>query len=50
MKIFKEKPGVISKDSIWVCIDKSWMYTADSFVVLVCVIITEWKMDKNLVG
>ena len=50
MKIFKEKPGVISKDSIWICIDKSWMYTADSLIKLIWVIVLEWKMDKNLVG
>jgi hypothetical protein len=50
MKIFKEKPGMISKDSIWVCFADCHMYTADTFFGLAWLMIKEWKSDKHLVG
>ena len=50
MKIFLEDAGVISKESIWVCIHGGYMYTADTLEHLVGVLDTEWQLDKHLVG
>lgn len=48
MHIFKEKPGVISKNEVWVCIHDSWIYIADTLEELVNILNTEWEADKHL--
>ena len=50
MKIYKEKAGVISEKPIWMCWHRCWLYTADSFLSLIIILITEWKHDRHLVG
>ncbi len=50
MKIFKEEADVISNYPIWVCIDKCWMYTDESLLRLLWIIITEYKHNKHLIG
>ena len=50
MRILKERPGVISKDEVWVCACDGYLYTADTLEELVKVLNTEWKDDKHLVG
>jgi len=50
MKLFKEPPNVISKDSVWVCFHGMYMYTGSSLVKLLKQIVFEWKKDKHLVG
>lgn len=50
MNIFKEKPGVISEDWVWVCIHEAHMYVANSLMELIAVLNTEWEDDKHLVG
>ena len=47
---YKEKAGVISKDSCWIYFAGCYMYTADTFIDLLIVIATEWEDDKHLVG
>ena len=50
MRIFKERPGVISKESVWVCIHEEYMYVADTLEALVAILNTEWEHEKHLVG
>jgi len=50
MRIFKEEPGVISKEACWVCICAEYMYTADTLEELVEILSIEWEDDKHLVG
>lgn len=50
MIIFKEKAGIISKDSSWVCFHKEYMYTSDTLLGLLKQIIFEWKHDKHIAG
>jgi hypothetical protein len=50
MKVFKEKEGVISKESCWVCIHDEYLYTADTYLKLLWVLMTQWENDKHLVG
>jgi hypothetical protein len=50
MKIFKEKPGVISVKHCWVAIGGGYMYIEDTLLGLIWLLITEWKHDRHLVG
>lgn len=50
MKIFKEKPGVISEGPGWVCIDDGYLYTADTLLGLLWMLLTQWKDDRHMVG
>ena len=50
MKIYKEKPGIISKDEVWVCIHDDYLYTTDTLQELIEILNTEWEADKNFVG
>ena len=50
MKVFKEKPNIISKNALWVCIHKEYMYTSDTLFRLLLTVIIEWESDKHLVG
>jgi hypothetical protein len=50
MRVFKEKAGVISKESVWVCVDRYWLYIADTYLELLKMFITEHCNDKHLVG
>ena len=49
MRVFKEKAGVISVNPCWVCIDKYWLYTADTYLGLLKLFITEWRHDRHFV-
>jgi len=49
VKIFQEKPGIISKEKCWVAIlNGTWLYTSDTLFGLIRQLITEWKHDKHL--
>ncbi len=50
MKIFREKPKTISKETVWVCIHNEYLYTHINLFKLIWIVITEWKSDKHLVG
>lgn len=50
MVIFKEKAGVISEKPVWVAIHDAYLYTNDTIIGLIWVLITEWKNDRHLVG
>ena len=50
MHIFLESPGVISKESVYVCLCEGYMYTGDTMYELIQVLNTEWKHDKHLIG
>ena len=50
MKIFKEKPGVISKEAVWVCVCDNYLYIANTIRGLIYVLNTEWEHDKHLAG
>ena len=50
MKIFKEKPGVISRNACWVCLHKEYLYTSSTLLGLLRKVITEWNHDLHLVG
>lgn len=48
--IFKEKPGVLSPGSVWVCFFDEYMYTAPTFLKLVYVMFREWKQERHQIG
>lgn len=50
IKIYKEQPNIISKDYIWVCICNEYLYTHDTLIGLLWLMICEWKHDRHLVG
>lgn len=50
MKIFKEKPGVISEKGCWVCTHNAYVYTANTLEELIEILNTEWEDDKYLAG
>lgn len=50
IKIFKEKPGIISKDPVWVCLCGPYMYIHDSIRGLFAIMADEWENDKHLIG
>ncbi len=50
MKISKESPGVISNTPIWVAIEGSYLYTSETFLGLLKILLTERNQDKHLVG
>jgi hypothetical protein len=47
MRIFKEKAWVFSEHEIWVCIDRAWMYTGESFAKLIFDMIWNWRNDSR---
>lgn len=50
MRIFKQKAGVISENDVWVAIHDAYLYTDDSLLGLIKIILFEWKHDKHLAG
>lgn len=50
MVIFKERAGIVGPHGVWVCFHGCWMYTGDTFLDLLLVMISEWKSDRHLVG
>lgn len=48
--IFREKPGVISKDAVWVCFYSHYIHTGDTLASLLWDVVTEYKNDRHLVG
>lgn len=48
--LFKERPGVISKDSCYVAMCTGYLYTADTLEELLTRLETEWEQDQHLVG
>lgn len=50
MRIFEEKPGVISEDSCWICTHNGYMYIAPTLGELIEMLNTEWEADKHIVG
>jgi len=49
MKIFKEKPGVISPNEVWCCIHENYLYTANTLLELVDILNNEWENDRHLI-
>lgn len=50
-KLFKEKKGIISYNSIWVFIDnQGYLYTHENIFKLALILFKEWKSDRHLVG
>ena len=50
MKIFKEKPGVISPDACWVAWHRCYLYTSDTLLGLLWDMLTNWNNDSRLIG
>jgi hypothetical protein len=50
LKIYKEKPGIISKDEVWICIHDDYLYTADTLYELIGILNTEWEDVKHFAG
>lgn len=50
MKIFRQKAGVISQESCWVCVHQSYLYIGDTLPQLLWIMITKWNNDKYIVG
>jgi len=50
MKIYKEKAGIISEQSVWVCINNDYLYISENLLKLIWILLTEWNNDKHLVG
>jgi len=50
MKIFKEKAGIITNKSVWVCINKEYLYIHSNLFGLFYVLLFEWNDDKHLIG
>lgn len=50
MKFWKEKPGVISESSIWVCSYSCYLHIHESLIRLILEVITQYKHDRHLVG
>lgn len=48
--IFKQEKDVISKENIWVCFHKEYMYVGDTLFKLLKQIIFEYKYDRHLIG
>lgn len=51
IKFVHEQAGVISADRCWCAFDsKGYLYTHDTFLGLVFLIIKEWRHDRHMVG
>lgn len=49
--IFREKPGVLSYEAVWVCLDsEGFMYTARTLVRLLWIVLSEWQDERHMVG
>ncbi len=50
--LYHDKAYQISKNKIWCFFDfnGAWLYTDESLLRLVYIIITEWRRDRHLVG
>lgn len=49
MKIFREKAGVISKNPVWVCFHKEYMYFDDTLFGLFVEMIIHWNHESKYV-
>lgn len=48
---FRSEVGEIAPIRCWVLLDyDGYMYTADTFLGLVFILLTEWRDDKHLAG
>jgi hypothetical protein len=43
-------PGETSEDGQWFWSRNGWLYNADTLIVLLWVVLTEWEHDRHLVG
>lgn len=51
MRLWEEKPGVISEKSVWCIIyDGCYLHINESLFSLFLEVLTEYKDDKHLVG
>ena len=51
LKIYREKPGIISEKSVWVALDGAgYLYTAATLLGLLWTLATEWQNDRHIVG
>lgn len=48
MTILKERAGVISKEPVWVCLHKEYMYMSDTLLGLLIDMIKNWNSDSRL--
>ena len=49
MRIYHEKPHVVSESRIWVAHHKEYIYFGDTLPKLIINIIKNWNNDRNLV-
>jgi len=51
LKIYREKPGIISEKSVWVALDGAgYLYTSATLLGLLWTLATEWQNDRHIVG
>lgn len=50
MKVFKEKAGVISENPVWIMLHDGYIYTGDTLLKLLILVIREYKHDRHMVG
>jgi len=50
IKIFKESPGIISKDSCWIIYKGNFMYIHTYLLGAIWQMITNWNNEKHLIG
>lgn len=50
IKMFREKPGVISENECYVILSDEYMYEGDTSQECIWTMILQWKHDKHLVG
>lgn len=51
MRIFKEKPGIVSHGTCWIAVtDDGYLYIEDTLLKLLWCLLTQWKHDRHMVG
>lgn len=50
MKLFREKPGIISEEPVWVLFWGPYMHINASLLGLAWEFITEYQDDRHLIG
>lgn len=50
LRAFKEEPGVIGKQAVWVCYCEGYLYLGDTLLGLIKEMVTGWRKGRNLVG
>jgi hypothetical protein len=48
MRVFREKPGVVAEQAVWVCIYGDHLHINRSLILLIWEVIMEYRSDKHL--